>query len=82
MVNLIAERQVVPELVQQDFTTEGVVAEMRSILPDGAARDAMLEGFTGVKSRLHSTDRGIDGLHPAQRAAEAILGVLKGAKRG
>src|SRR3954454_20794019 len=34
MVNLIAEEEVVPELVQQDFTAENVVRKMREILPD------------------------------------------------
>src|SRR6185437_4258959 len=37
MVNLIAGEKVVPELVQQDFTPEAVVSEMRKIIPDGPA---------------------------------------------
>src|SRR5213078_627764 len=42
MVNLIAGEQVVPELVQQDFTAEKVVARMGDILPSGPARDKMI----------------------------------------
>ncbi|HUK25755.1 MAG TPA: lipid-A-disaccharide synthase [Terriglobales bacterium] len=71
MVNLIAGEEVVPELVQQDFTAAKVVAELNQILPDGPARDRMLEGLAGVKARL----RGNGGAHPAERAAEAVLSV-------
>ena len=52
MVNLIAGEEVVPELVQQDFTAEKVVAGMNEILPFGPARDKMIEGLAGVKIRL------------------------------
>ena len=39
MVNLIAGEEVVPELVQHDFTAEKVVAELNEILPDGPAAE-------------------------------------------
>src|SRR5580698_6021748 len=38
MVNLIAGEQVVPELVQHDFTTANVVARLKEILPEGPTR--------------------------------------------
>src|ERR1700736_1946746 len=38
MVNLIAGREIVPELVQEDFTAEKVVSRMGEILSDGPAR--------------------------------------------
>jgi lipid-A-disaccharide synthase len=74
MVNLIAEEEVVPELVQHDFTAANVVARLREILPDGPARDRMLEGLARVKARLQapSTAAGA-GQNPADRAAEIIL---------
>src|SRR6202050_1948471 len=49
MVNLIAGEQVVPELVQHDFTAANVVDRVREILPDGAVRDRMIEGLTRGK---------------------------------
>ncbi len=52
MVNLIAGEEVVPELVQHDFTAQNVVARLREILPDGPARDRMLEGLSRGKSQL------------------------------
>jgi len=77
MVNLIAGEKVVPELVQDDFTPENVVAQIKEILPDGPARDRIVEGLSRVKGKLHAPERGIDGatLAPADRAAEIILGM-------
>jgi lipid-A-disaccharide synthase len=72
MVNLIAEEEVVPELVQQDFKAENVVARLREILPDGPARTRMLRGLALVKSRLRSPE---ESMHPAARAAKIILSV-------
>ena len=74
MVNLIAGQEVVPELVQGDFTSEKVVARLRQILPDGLVRERMLEGLAGVKTRLRGPDQ--HGAHPADRAAEAIFELL------
>ena len=52
MVNLIAGEEVVPELVQQDFTAENVVTRLNEIIADGPARDKMIAGLAGVKARL------------------------------
>ena len=56
MVNLIAGKEVVPELVQHDFTAEKVVARLREILPDGQARDQMIEGLRAVKALLRGPE--------------------------
>jgi lipid-A-disaccharide synthase len=77
MVNLIAEEEVVPELVQHDFTAEKVVARLKEILSDGAARDRMLEGLARVKTRLRAPQAASGARqHPADRAAEIILSLL------
>jgi lipid-A-disaccharide synthase len=75
MVNLIAGMEVVPELVQHDFTAGKVVAQVKEILPDGPARDRMLEGLSEVKARLRPPRSAAQGPypHPADRAAEIIL---------
>ncbi len=74
MVNLIAEEEVVPELVQNDFTAAKVVARLNEILADGPARERMLEGLAGVKARLQApaAEPGA-AQHPADRAAEIVL---------
>jgi lipid-A-disaccharide synthase len=78
MVNLIAGEEVVPELVQHDFTAQNVVARLSEILPDGPPRDCMLRGLSAVKARLR-TPAAASGRapHPADQAAEIILPLLR-----
>jgi lipid-A-disaccharide synthase len=52
MVNLIAERQVVPELVQDNFTPERVAAETLKILQDPNTRRAIKDGLAEVRKLL------------------------------
>jgi lipid-A-disaccharide synthase len=73
MVNLIAGEEVVPELVQQDFTAETVVAELKRIIPDGAPRDKMIQGLRRVKQLLRGDMEG----QAADHAAKAILELLQ-----
>jgi len=73
MVNLIADEEVVPELVQHDFTAAKVVARLNEILPDGPARERMLEGLARVKSRLRAPLAATGAAQrPADRAAQII----------
>ncbi len=83
MVNLIAGEEVVPELVQHDFTAANVVARIKKILPDGPPRDRMLNAFARVKSLLRlgpndpeAADSGA-AQTAANRAAEIILAMLR-----
>jgi lipid-A-disaccharide synthase len=75
MVNLIAGEQIVPELVQDDFTAQNVVARLGEILPEGHARDRMLQGLAEVKARLRPPPNTAAGPppNPADRAAAIIL---------
>jgi lipid-A-disaccharide synthase len=75
MVNLIAGKEIVPELVQQDFTVENVVARLSEILSDGQARKQMIEGLAAVRTLLRGPNPEL--LHPAERAAEAIMALLQ-----
>jgi lipid-A-disaccharide synthase len=76
MVNLIAGEQVVPELVQQDFTAARVIAELKKIIPEGTARQSMLNGLRRVRTLLHGDSR---KAHPIDQAAIAVLGAVRGA---
>jgi len=73
MVNLIAGRQVVPELIQDDFTAERVAEEAGRFLEnshEGRARSLkMREELAGVRRLL-----GPPGA--VERAAEAIASLL------
>ena len=51
LVNLIANRKVVPELVAETFSVENIKAELRKIL-DGPDRQAMLDGYAEVSRIL------------------------------
>lgn len=83
MVNLIAEEEVVPELVQQDFTAAKVVARIQEILPDGPTRERMIEGLRRVKGRLRAPGLTSGAAqHPADRAAEIILAMMREDLRG
>jgi lipid-A-disaccharide synthase len=52
MVNLIAERRIVPELIQDNFTSASVAAETRKLLESSAAREEMRADLAHVKTRL------------------------------
>jgi lipid-A-disaccharide synthase len=52
MVNLIAGRRVVPELIQDQFTSAAVVEEVRKLLESPAARDEMKAGLAEVRTKL------------------------------
>jgi lipid-A-disaccharide synthase len=75
MVNLIAGEQIVPELVQHDYTAANVVTKMAEILVDGPARTRMIEGFLRVRAKLRAPTSAGGGppQHPAERAAGIIL---------
>jgi lipid-A-disaccharide synthase len=74
MVNLIAGRAVVPELIQDDFTAERVASEALSLLSDSA------EG----KSRVEEMKRGLQEVQgllgppgAVERAADEIARLLQ-----
>ncbi|MBP7148409.1 MAG: lipid-A-disaccharide synthase [Acidobacteria bacterium] len=76
LVNLIAGRGIVPELIQDAFTPRRAAAELLAIGSPGPAREAALAGLAEVRQKL-----GPPGAY--RRAAEALLGVLDGpAPRG
>ena len=52
MVNLIAGRVVVPELIQDDFTPARVCEETLRVLDEGRARTEMLESLREVREKL------------------------------
>lgn len=74
IVNLIAGEEIVPELVQQDFTAGKVVARVNEILADGPVRNKMLLGLSSVTASLSGPFS--DHLSPVERAADAIMALL------
>lgn len=75
MVNLIAGREIVPELIQANFTPENVVAQLRQLLPDGKVREEMIRNLADVRNDLKrvADSRGQTAI---ERAAEAIAEMI------
>ncbi|MFL6417780.1 MAG: lipid-A-disaccharide synthase [Bryobacteraceae bacterium] len=66
MVNLIAGRQIVPELIQHDMTASNIVRDAEQLLTDSRKAERMREDLARVRTSL-----GSDG-NPLERAAEII----------
>jgi lipid-A-disaccharide synthase len=69
LVNLLAGRRLVPELLQGQMTAKNITDEVRRVWVPGAARDLMLSGLAEVRSTL-----GPPGA--AARAAQEVLSLL------
>jgi lipid-A-disaccharide synthase len=61
MVNLIAGKRIVPELIQHDFTVANVVRQIDRLLPDGDPRESMMKDLAQIRSKLNSRTAGQDG---------------------
>jgi lipid-A-disaccharide synthase len=72
MVNLIAGRALVPELIQDEMTAERLTSESLRLLTDTAARDEQRAGLADVARQLSSR------LGAPERAARAIQDILEG----
>ena len=70
LVNLIANREVVPELVAETFSIDNIRHELESILPGGEKRQQMLADYEDVHRRLGESDA-------PDRAAEIMIKLLK-----
>jgi lipid-A-disaccharide synthase len=69
LVNLLAGRRIIPELLQGALTPANVLAEVRTVWDEGPARTAMLEGLKEVRALLGHADA-------SARAADEVLEVL------
>jgi lipid-A-disaccharide synthase len=72
ILNLLAEREVVPELLQESCTPGRLAEIMVSLLTDPARADAQRAACRDVLAAL----RPADGLLPSDEAAAAVLGLL------
>lgn len=52
LVNLIAEKLLVPELIQSDYTKNNLVRHFKELLRDGPARQHQLDGYRKVRMLL------------------------------
>jgi lipid-A-disaccharide synthase len=54
MVNLIAQKRVIPELIQNEFTASNIVREITPLLPDGPPRQSMMQELAELRGMLRS----------------------------
>jgi lipid-A-disaccharide synthase len=73
MVNLIAGRRVVPELLQGRFTAANVASALAPLLAETPQRAAQIAALAEVRSRLLAPGAG----SPIDRVAEAVRGLLE-----
>ncbi len=66
LVNILAEREVVKELLQHDASPEKIVAELRRILTDSRYRQEMLESFGDIKAKF-------EGMRASNRVADIVI---------
>ena len=71
LVNLIANREVVPELVAETFGVGNIRRHLEAILPGGAGRQQMLDDYKDVHRLLGDS-------HAPDTAAEIMVRLLRG----
>jgi len=77
MVNLIAGRRVVPELLQERFTGENVAAALAPLLSDGGARRQMMAALAEVRAKLQPGAGREGRLTAIERVAGAVEELLQ-----
>ena len=74
LVNLIAEREVVRELIQEDFRPRNIVQELKKVIHNAEAREQIMKGYTEVREKL--------GQNQAPgKTAQLMMGYMKGSSR-
>ena len=76
-VNLILDREVVPELLQEKCTSPLLAEAVARLLNDGRARKAQIDGAREVALQL-----GLGRRPPSERGAEVILEFVNRSRRG
>ena len=71
IVNVIAGREVVKELLQKEATGEAIAAELKRLLEDTEAREALQAELAEIRRSL-----GGEGAH--QNAANAVASLVRG----
>ena len=69
LVNLIAGKEIVPELLQEEVTPERIETELASILFDKQRRETMLQGLELVRARMGTAGA-------SEKAANLALSLL------
>lgn len=71
LVNLIMDKEVVPELIQQDLNKEKLKNKLSEILEQGLKREDMLQAYEALEQKLKQENTA------SQKAAELIISYLE-----
>ena len=71
LVNLIMDKLVVKELIQQDLTTKNLVTELKELLNNKERQQQLQEDYAALKNILSA------GGHASSAAAKSIYGFIK-----
>lgn len=71
LVNILQQRVVMPEFLQQDCTADKIAPALLQLLTDPVARQRQIDGCAAVAAQLGADDP----VPPAHRAARAVLAV-------
>ncbi len=71
LVNLLADREVVPELIQEACTAEAVAEKVGHLLGSPEGRTAQQQGFAEILHILGDANP-----PPSRRAARVVLGLI------
>lgn len=71
LVNILQQRMIMPEFLQQDCTADKIAPALLQLLTDPAARQTQINGCAAVAAQLGADDP----VPPAHRAARAVLAV-------
>ncbi|MGH6660875.1 MAG: lipid-A-disaccharide synthase, partial [Rhodospirillales bacterium] len=71
LVNIVLDREVVPELLQESCRPDFLAAALEDLLLDEARRRRQIEGYAEAIKQL-----GFGGPSPASRAAKVVLQVI------
>ena len=77
MVNLVAGRRIVPELLNRRFTAANLAAALRPLLEDGPERTQMMADLAEARARLLPEG----AADPIGRVCEAVEGLLQPGNR-
>lgn len=70
LVNIVAEKTVIPELIQDDVNPENIYNVSRKILTDDKYYKSLADNLLNIKSKLHTEG------NPSKKAAEIIYAEL------
>ncbi|MFC1672820.1 lipid-A-disaccharide synthase [Pseudomonadota bacterium] len=72
LINIVLEREAVPELLQDDCTAEGLAREVARLFDDKHAREAQRAAAHQAMKQL-----GLGGPSPGERAADVVLSYVE-----